>query len=191
VPTSQVDAAASCTLAEIVFVPLVWPFVLMPPSPRLKVNAPPRVQPPDAVVNCRPLMLRLMVRVGWFAGTAPLNTPISVVVSFTGAEGGRTRFQFAANSKSVFSVPVQTLDAPDTFDPPSAHIARRKKTAEQLRQRDLRTRPPSQNARADIKWSPVLASSFFVTQLVGALPVRRSAPENTCFYLREIRRALV
>jgi hypothetical protein len=103
-------------------------------------------------------MLRLTVSVGWFAGTAPLNTPMSVVRSFAGAEGGRSTFQFAASSKSVFSVPFQTLDAPDALDPPSAHIARRKKTAEQLRQRELRTRPHSENVRSEIKWSPVLAN---------------------------------
>src|SRR6266446_5745624 len=129
-------------------------------------------------------MLRLRVRVGWFAVTAPLNTPISVVVSFTGAEGGRTTFQFAASSKSVFTVPVQTLDAPDTLEPSSVHIATRKKTAEQLRRRELHTRPGSQSARSDIKWSPVVANSFSVTQLVGAVPVLELAPENTYYPLR-------
>jgi hypothetical protein len=119
-------------------------------------------------------MPRLRVSVGWFAVTAPLNTPISVVVSFTGAEGGRTKFQFAPTSKSLFNVPLQTLDAPNTLDPSSVHIATKKKTAEQLRQRDLHTRPASQNVPSDIKWSPVLANSFSVTQLVGAVPVRSS-----------------
>src|SRR6266404_8588321 len=123
-------------------------------------------------------MLRLRLRVGWFAVTAPLNTPISVVVSFTGAEGGTTRFQFAANSKSVVNVPVQTLDAPDTLDSSTVHIATRKKTAEQLRQRDLHPRPPSQNARSDIKWSPVVANSSSVTPVVGAVPVLELALQN-------------
>src|SRR6266446_17416 len=132
-------------------------------------------------------MLRLRVRVGWFAVTAPLNTPISVVVSFTGAEGGTTRFQFAANSKSVFNVPLQTLDAPDTLDPSSVHIATRKRTAEQLRQRELHTRPASQNVRSDIKWSPVVANSYSVTQVVGAVPVLELAPQNTYYRLRRLR----
>src|SRR6266478_7743334 len=105
-------------------------------------------------------MLRLRVRVGWFAVTAPLNTPISVVVSFTGTEGGRTTFQFAASSKSVFTVPVQTLDAPDTLEPSSVHIATRKKTAEQLRQREIHSGPARKNVRSDIKWSSVVAKSF-------------------------------
>ena len=129
-------------------------------------------------------MLRLRVSVGWFAVTAPLNTPISVVVSFTGAEGGRTKFQFAPSSKSLFNVPLQTLDAPNTFDPSSVHIATRKKTAEHLRQRELHTRPGSQSARSGIKWSPVVANSFSVTQLVGAVPVLELAPENTYYRLR-------
>src|SRR5207244_13609813 len=98
-------------------------------------------------------MLRLRVRVGWFAVTAPLNTPISVVMSFTGAEGGRTRFQFAASSKSVFNVPLQTLDAPDTLDPSSVHIATSKKPADHLRQPELHTRPASQNVRSETKCS--------------------------------------
>jgi hypothetical protein len=130
-------------------------------------------------------MLRLRVSVGWFAVTAPLNTAISVVVSFTGAEGGRTKFQFAASSKSVFTVPLQTLDAPDTLDPLSAHIARRKKTAKQMRRCDNAVL--NQKIRLEFTRSFLLANSFLLTRLIGAVPVQELVPENTYFHLWKVR----
>lgn len=108
-PTCQVCVAETARLAERVLVPPVWPAVVRPLAPSVRVFPgleADKVQPPLGVLNVMPERLREIVRLGCLAETTPEKTPWSVTRSLAGRVD-----QFAAFSKSLLVLPFQDRDA--------------------------------------------------------------------------------